>query len=138
MPYRQTVWDWRERYPQFNDDYARAERLQAECLADDMIVRSRDESRDYQLVTRKLKDGTVIEERKSDNTAVQRDTLITRSYQWAIERKNERFQLRNNSVNVNVAVAPAFNVLPASAAQIEAPSQEPIVIAQVTDKIEDK
>lgn len=140
MPCRQTVWEWRENVPEFGDQYARAQRLQTEYLADDMLIRSRDESRDYLKVKRTLKDGTVVEEIKSDNTAVLRDSLVTRSYQWIMERANpDKYMLKNQGVNVNVAVAPAFNVLPAASANtIEHKSQEPIAITQVVNKTEGK
>lgn len=140
MPCRQTVWLWREREPDFSDQYARAERLQTESLADDMLIRSRDESRDYLKVKRTLKDGTIVEEVKSDNTAVLRDSLVARSYQWIMERRNpDKYMLKNQAVNVNVAVAPAFNVLPvASATPIEHQPSEPVTVTQVIDNKEGK
>lgn len=81
MPNRVTVYDWTERHPDFNNAYIRARQVQQHTFVDMMLRRSKDESRDYNdKVTEHIgKDGEIYKietERKSDNTAVQRDKLI--------------------------------------------------------------
>lgn len=127
MPSRATIYNWFDAHPEFFDIFTRARRLQAHTFADELILRGKDESRDY-YVDDKGK-------RHSDNTAVMRDGLLCRNYMWLMERVNSAYQLKND-VSVNVAVIPAFNV--ASANTIESKSQEPVTITQVVDKTEGK
>ena len=127
MPSRATIYNWLDARPEFFDIFTRARRLQAHTFADELLIRGKDESRDY-YVDDKGK-------RHSDNTAVMRDGLLCRNYMWLMERVNSAYALKND-VNVNVAVVPAFNV--ASATPIEHKPSEPVTVTQAIDNKEDK
>lgn len=78
FPERTTVWDWRRRHPEFANLYAQALEDQQQCFADEIRFRARDESRDYYTDSKG--------ERRSDNTAVQRDKLIIDTDKWLMAR----------------------------------------------------
>lgn len=130
MPSKATVFRWLEAREDFRDLYTRARKRQMHVFADQLIKRGLDESRDYYVDSKG--------QRHSDNTAVQRDKLSTGNMMWLMERLEERYQLKNN-LSVNVAIAPAFNVLPvASATPIEHQPSEPVTVTQVIDNKEGK
>lgn len=78
MPHRVTVWEWTDKFPEFGNAYAHARVTQQHIWADEIMTRSRDESRDYYYDDK----GN----RRSDNTGVQRDKLITDNMKWLMAR----------------------------------------------------
>lgn len=93
MPCRDTIYEWRDngKHPDFADMYARARAKLYEHWADEVLDCSDNESRDYsEKVTEHVgKDGDIYKietERKSDNTAVQRDRLKADSRKWLLSK----------------------------------------------------
>ena len=80
MPAYKTVIEWigTDKFPEFTALHSRAKVLRAHKWADNAFKRIHDESRDYYTDSKG--------ERRSDNTAVQRDKLITETYKFLMAR----------------------------------------------------
>ena len=93
---RVTVYRWTRKDEEFRHQYAQAREDQMHSFADQILEKARDESRDYfDVEYEKLnKNGEVVasrKERRSDNTAVQRDRLIVDSMKFLMARLAPRF-----------------------------------------------
>lgn len=90
MPDRFTVYRWLGKSPSFALAHTRARHLQMQTYADVMVDRSKDSSRDViETETSYVKkNGEVITkiERRSDNTAVNRDRLVFDTMKWLMSR----------------------------------------------------
>jgi hypothetical protein len=90
MPHRDTIHHWRRTIEDFSDMYIQARKAQAWNWVDNMMERAYDESRDIleNEISYTTKDGSVKmrKERRSDNTAVNRDKLICDSIKFLIAR----------------------------------------------------
>ena len=98
MPHRETIalWVLDEKKKEFSDLYARARNLLLEHWSDEIVEIAQDDSRDVLETTTSYTDskGNVTErdEKRSDNTAVNRDKLRTDSRKWLLSKlKPERY-----------------------------------------------
>lgn len=54
-PNQSTVYDWRKKYPSFDEQYTRAKVQQAQVLADEVLEIADNSTKDYDIVEGKLK-----------------------------------------------------------------------------------
>lgn len=80
MPAFSTVYDWADAHPEFSSALSRAKRIQAFHHADFIAIRALDESRDYYTDSKG--------ERRSDNTSVLRDRLVSENFKHLMRCQN--------------------------------------------------
>lgn len=81
-PQRATFLRWTRISDELRSQYALAREDQQHCWADEIMMRGKDESRDYYVDDKGI--------RRSDNTAVQRDRLICDNTKWLMARLAHR------------------------------------------------
>lgn len=89
MPDRVTVYGWTREHKDFSNDYAQARVDQQHTFSDRIIKRSLDVSRDViedEIETVKNGEKVKMIKRSSDNTAVQRDSLIFKTHAFLMGR----------------------------------------------------
>lgn len=144
MPNLSTIYDWRDdgKHKEFSAMYAQAREKLCMHWADEVLDCADNETRDYSdKVTEHIgKDGDIYKvetERKSDNTAVQRDRLRTDSRKWLLSKLRpseygDRSAVELTGANgaplmaaLNISIARPSNDLPLPALAIAHNGTEP-------------